>query len=477
MNHPVELLTDRQGVYGIGVAKEAEIARPPGNLLLRPDRLNERWAGGGAIYQMITGGFRFGMFNHTLEEQLRKLVHHDLLCRAGLPWPPTGVPGGKDQYWSMDKAQQNRNRQIYHGLRLRSLSVINKIIGSALEKAAVPEAVKQARRFRFCYRQSIYEIGATSLRGLQLIETFPALMLSIVRSNSQPEQREAMALVERGAPLKKIADLMCVPMALQKVKPGATDLALKAIEICARDERLFHAQLPNSLPRMKTWLKAVIFASDLGPEFVEWTAKHAFEISENYTEIRSFLQDTEDWVRACLGPSVPTDDDLFSPDCHPAHRDVRGEEFVTRHFSPNMSLRTVMRLSGTWHEAVANNMDGPSYLFPEPWHNAGMVGDYEILPITNNADLYREGHAMHHCVGTYGDRVRCGETYIYSIRKHGDRIATAQVIKHGERASLDQLRGPCNSQVPKEVEGVVQKWLRSQKEFRFTTIDNQEIPF
>ena len=37
--HPVELLRDGKGIYGIGVASEAEIDRRPRDLILRDDRL------------------------------------------------------------------------------------------------------------------------------------------------------------------------------------------------------------------------------------------------------------------------------------------------------------------------------------------------------------------------------------------------------------------------------------------------------
>ena len=39
-----------------------------------------------------------------------------------------------------------------------------------------------------------------------------------------------------------------------------------------------------------------------------------------------------------------------------------GRQFVVRPFTPSMSFKTVTALSADWHEAVANNMDGPSSL-------------------------------------------------------------------------------------------------------------------
>jgi hypothetical protein len=477
--HPVELLRDRRGIYGIGIAKGVDIEYPPKNILLRPDRLGEiedSYFATGAIFQRITGGFRHGMFARTSEEMLRRKVHHEMLGRAGLAWPPP-QESGRDRWWGADKEQQIRNRNIYHGLRLGSLSVINRLIGKALEEAANLEAVKQARRFRFRYRQRIYRAGATSARALQLIEAFPALALFIFatyHSGSQAQRKyDAIQLVEKGVPLRKIADLMRIPMALRRVKPGAAQLALMATDHCVWDQRLIHAYMPEPLPRMTFWLSAIEFASRLGPPFVEWVAKHLFEIAGTADEIKSVLVDTSDWVRASYQKSAPPNaiilDDLFE---HHAHY---GDEFVTRPFSPDMSVKTVLQLSGNWHDAVANNMNGPSYEFPEPWCEGAKVHHYEIVPIRNSAELYREGHAMHHCVGTYGDTVRRGLNYIFSVREQGARVATIELMQDRGRVFLCQLRGSCNSKVTKEIERVTKQWLLYQKEFRLPKIPKSDV--
>src|SRR5262249_17499436 len=144
-----------------------------------------------------------------------------------------------------DPRQQNRNRQIYHGLRLGSLSVVNSLISRALEEAANPEVVKIARRFQFRYRYPIYRAASLSPRAMQITNIFPALSLAIFTqggAGANPNAYRAAELVEAGAPLKKISDLMCIPMAFQKVKPAAADLALSVVN-AVHDQRLIHAYM------------------------------------------------------------------------------------------------------------------------------------------------------------------------------------------------------------------------------------------
>jgi hypothetical protein len=120
-------------------------------------------------------------------------------------------------------------------------------------------------------------------------------------------------------------------------------------------------------------------------------------------------------------------------------------------------------LSADWHEAVANNFDGPNSAFPDPWYPAVRLGDYEILPIEDGASLYREGTAMHHCVGTYSDEVQRGNLYIYSIRRNDERVATLALGRHNGRACLQQIRGPCNTEPPKAIVATAVRWLHSQR--------------
>jgi hypothetical protein len=300
-----------------------------------------------------------------------------------------------------------------------------------------------------------------SKRAVQLAEAFPVLALSVYcmsyryglarcdtfsafaeehgHGTYDAGRKEASALVERGARLRDVAAVRGVPMALRRVKPGAAHLAAP----WHAPERVI-SLMPDSLPRMRIWLRAVHNAHlTAGSDFAEWTARHALHIplgTEN--EILWFLDDLEDWVRASRGND--------------------GHQFVVRPFKPTMSLRTVTKLSAEWHEAVASNLTGPQHAFPAPWFPAARVNGLEIIPIDNSAELYREGAFMHHCIGTYADKVRGGRYCVYSIRRNGERVASAGLVLRGARAELDQLRGPCNAPAPKQITATVERWLRTQ---------------
>jgi hypothetical protein len=479
--HPVELLHDRYGVYGIGVSdlfdfeavawscgiepEPQTFDSAPAPLILRPDWFLDTKPHG-SVLQKIAGGFRRSPFMHSHEEKLRQFIHHEALRRAGLPWPP--CHGGHDdnrRWWSNDKKQQAHNRGIYHGLRQFSLQVINHLIGKALEEAADADAVKAARRFAFEHREDIYRAGALSRRALQLTATFPVLALAIyskrwkareygnpLTGRIEPIQRwraedtelsqrksDAIHLVDRGARLRDVAGVMNIPMALRHIKPGVAHWTRDVL--CRYPE--FLNFIPDTTPRQRIWLIVVSWATNkVDAQFGEWAARHVPEIrGRTHNEVGNFLSDIVDWARP----------------------DKDGRAFITRPFTSSMSLKTVTKLSAEWHEAVANNLDGPNSAFPTPWYPAAKLGDYEIIPIEDAATLYREGAAMHHCVGTYADRVQSAELCVYSVRRKAERVATLALGRHNGQAYVEQMRGACNTEPTKAIVTPVLRWLKAQK--------------
>src|SRR5262245_50148655 len=170
-----------------------------------------------------------------------------------------------------------------------------------------PAAFKAASRFAFPFRKEIYRAGAISQRVLQLAEAFPVLALSVYcmsyryglrrcdtfsafaeehgYGNHDAGRREASALVERGARLRDVAAVRGGPMCLRRVKPGAAHLAAP----CHAPEWVI-SLMPDSLPRMRVWLRVVHNAHlTTGPDFAEWTARHAVHIPLGGDELLWFL--------------------------------------------------------------------------------------------------------------------------------------------------------------------------------------------
>ena len=507
---PVELLRDGRGIYGIGVSDAFDYeatacacgvdaqdyyraaGHTPRSIILRPDLFGHTKPTG-SVLQKISGGFRHGIFRYFAEEALRKFVHYEALRRAGLTWPPPNPlnqpPYAFAPWWSCDKAEQARNRGIYHGLRILSLNVINRLIGQAHEAAADPDAIRAARRFAFRHREEMYRAAALSRRALQLVDTFPLAALAtytqdcsllwlrrtpVSHQQFMSEQahrcQDAKRLVERGARLRDVAAALGLPLALRHIKPGVVHHVVEKGLVLVQHPELLQ-WMPASTSAARLWLKSVGYAfRQCGVDYARWVARHEPEMPRQ--QVVDSVMDVADWVRANQDPDP--DNDQFD-----WRADRPERQFITRRFTPAMGLKAALEASHDWHEAVATNADCTGGPLPPAWYPAAKVGAFEITPVETAMDLFREGQAMHHCVSSYADRIRDGSCCVFSVRQNGERVATVSLIRHDGhgcmvchdgKISIDQISGPCNTDPPKAVMTAVRRWLHAQPQPEMSTL-------
>jgi hypothetical protein len=54
-------------------------------------------------------------------------------------------------------------------------------------------------------------------------------------------------------------------------------------------------------------------------------------------------------------------------------------------------------------------------------------GDFEAVVLSRELELWEEGRAMSHCVGSYADRCAAGDSRVVSVRWRGSRVSTLQI--------------------------------------------------
>jgi hypothetical protein len=134
------------------------------------------------------------------------------------------------------------------------------------------------------------------------------------------------------------------------------------------------------------------------------------------------------------------------------------------------TLKSILRLVLAWHANLAINKNGAWF----SWKNSNIQGyrflekrpeeegdrDWTILELLDSCALQTEGRAMHHCVYSYADRCRRGETTIWSLRLrvkgHEKRIMTIEVDPH--RRSIIQARAKCNRRPGGRSAEIVRQW-------------------
>ena len=179
------------------------------------------------------------------------------------------------------------------------------------------------------------------------------------------------------------------------------------------------------------------------PDFKYWIARNVLQIGNRVRPVLNYLEDMNDWVLEAK---------------------TERRRCITRPFFRNMSLETARRENQRWHEAIAKCEAAKSnYKIPAAWYPAHQVNGYQIVPLDSTEKLWKEGRAMHHCVGSYDSRVASGKCYIYSVRQGDNRIATIELARKDGKVVPQQIRAACNDEPPKEVKVAVRKWISELK--------------
>jgi hypothetical protein len=456
-DYRVELLSDARGIYGVG-ENPARYGNPK-TLIVRPDKLKASRPGQCALQQIPRP-----KFCRTVEGYFVDALHRAMCERHGqLRCDRTWIS------WS-ELADPKLARQTWHGLRRAALKVVNCLIRQALE-VADPRALKAARKFPIVFRAELYNAFCRyGERAMQLSETFPLLATMLFTdfwslSVGEDIRHRHIVLLLSGAKLKRISGSLEVPYLLRRVTPRATRYV--------RTTRISDVVLnliPPSTPKQKAFLKAIGVAEELGPDFVLWTAKQVVNMTAR--EEMPELYDIMDWARASGDAEIIRALDQLPEDIRRSILErcpnlVRrgGAELVTRHFSPDMSLKTVRRLSEEWHRAVANNMSqGQFVTFPHPWINVGEFDDHKIVPISDSGELYLAGRMLHNCAGTYTDRIVGGRSYLYTVMDRTNRpIVMVELDRTADGIQLGQIKARYNTPAPKEIGKGVHRWFNSHK--------------
>ncbi len=454
----VEVLRDRAGVYGVCMTGGQKELHTHGRLITRPDRVLEtsRYAS----YQFIQPIHRY-----SLEVRFWRLLHDAMLARHGFERIDRHL-----SWWSDDPKQQAANRRIYFGLKQGAKRIVNSYLAKAFAVANL-EALQLTRRYPFDYRSDLYAAFCDHPYARQLGDVFPALALMAYTGiyagdNADGVRHEARTMIRAGRELKDIARLFDLPMAFRRFKPAVADRALRTL--CLDNVDLIHAYCPTTTHGQRLWLTALPIAKGAGQDYLRWVAKNSTELAATKLGVRHMVEDIMDWAKASAAAGVPQETwECIGLAGNPRAYSrtissiIRGSRHVTRRFNPEMSRETVLQLSDEWHDAIADaDHDGQPVSFPDPWYDGDTVDGYQIIPITDSAELYQEGRRMRHCIAQSMDQVRWGQMCVYTVLDADKHIATFNLIRTADIPNLDQLRGPCNRTVAKPIAQAVRKWLR-----------------
>lgn len=106
------------------------------------------------------------------------------------------------------------------------------------------------------------------------------------------------------------------------------------------------------------------------------------------------------------------------------------------------------------------------YEYPAP----PRCGSSSIVPLTSWEELLQEGSCMHHCIGSYAEKIANNEIFIYKVTEP-ERLTLA-LKRYSSGWLLDELKGFQNAEPSPESRQAVRDWLQQPE----AEIDQQTYP-
>ena len=138
------------------------------------------------------------------------------------------------------------------------------------------------------------------------------------------------------------------------------------------------------------------------------------------------------------------------------------------------TVQSMLRLMKEWHRSLGTANGGltwqPSQLRPmlleEPGHDpAGPTIVWQLVELTNGAQLRAEGTALRHCVASYADRCWRGQSRIWSLRaRRGATVRHVLTIEVDPvRRAVIQARGWGNRSARGKPLRLLQEWALRER--------------
>lgn len=306
-------------------------------------------------------------------------------------------------------------------------------------------------RFTYPARRDVRRLMRSSPRLADLAVVFPGAIFAIAcRRTPLATRKAAIAQVEDGAALKTVAATLCLPLWLRRLPPEAFDRAIKPLPHGETFTRRIATRMPAHPAHSATWLDAVAFgARACSDDFALWLADQSIYAEAGEPERMFGILASYAW--------------------HSRRPQTQAHHLIVVPWRPEIAFDTALCAAKSWFSRIRLTLQLSHGAVSDPWLSGGLVRGYTFVPLLDQAEILTEARAMQNCADQYADRLASDRCRLFSIRRHGDHIATLEVGPHTREAgmlTITQLKGRHNLAAPLDVWQAAYAWLAGQSNLR-----------
>jgi len=306
-------------------------------------------------------------------------------------------------------------------------------------------------RFAYPARREVRRLMRTSTRLVDLAVVFPgAIYAMATRRRPAEARREAISMVEQGAPLKAVARALDLPLWLRRLPPEAFQKPVEGLPASETFARRVANRLPGAPSHSAFWLQSVAFgARACHEDFALWLADQAiFSETGNPEQLFSVLA-AYAW--------------------HSRASQTRAHTLIVVPWRPEIAFDTALCAAKSWLNRMRLVLQLGPGVITDPWLAGGQVRGYTFVPLLDRMEILAEARAMQNCADQYAERLADDRCRLFSIRREREHVATLEIGPHSREAgmlAITQLKGRHNMAAPLDVWQAAYAWLAAQSGLR-----------
>jgi hypothetical protein len=316
------------------------------------------------------------------------------------------------------------------------------VLASRREAARSDLLERQLRRYHPRVQGAVRALAARHARIADLAASFPALLFALAVPRPRQDTAPALARVLDGAPLAEIAAVAGVAFWLRRLPPESLAEPIMRLP----DDPSFRREIVNHLPRspklMPAWLQAVAAIAELShPQAAVWIARELAREPRAVNPARLRLIALWSWFSGQTATF--------------AH------SLIDKPWKPDMGISAALGAANAWRTDVALHVNLGREPIADMWLQPGHAAGYDFLPLSSIAAITGEARAMKNCLRTYGYNLAHNRSRLWSVRRHGARVATLRVAIRWNDPLLNivELEAAGNTKASREVWWAARRWL------------------
>ncbi len=306
-------------------------------------------------------------------------------------------------------------------------------------------------RFAYPARREVRRLMRSSARLVDLAMVFPGAMYALASKRRPAEaRREAIALVEEGAPLKTVARTLDLPLWLRRLPPEAFQRPIEELPSGENFARRVASRLPGAPSHSAFWLQSVAFgAKACNDDFALWLAHQAIFAEQGDPERLFGVLAAYAW--------------------HSRATQTRAHTLIVVPWRPEIAFDTALCAAKSWLNRMRLVLQLAPGVIGDPWLSGGEVRGYAFVPLLDRMEILAEARAMQNCADQYAERLADDRCRLFSVRRDREHVATLEIGPHSREAgmlAITQLKGRHNMAAPLDVWQAAYAWLAAQSGLR-----------